>query len=267
MGTIEGTTEILPSKEVQQVTAELAALSHPDDARQLARFFRTGPGEYGAGDCFIGVRVPAQRQVARRHVHAATLPDLAALLASPFHEHRMTALLILTEQFTRCRNPLVQEQLVAFYLAQRARVNNWDLVDLSAPKILGAYLVQVPAARMVLFQLAGLSPSPYAGSLWERRIAVVATWPLFRQGQYDEILALATFLLHDAHDLIHKATGWMLRELGKVHLPALTGFLDQHATVMPRTMLRYAVERLDAAQRQDYLARKEARKKLSCPLQ
>ena len=191
------------------VKAELNALGKPEKAAQLSRFFKTGPGEYGEGDRFIGIKVPEQRRVAKRHGNIA-LAEIDHLLASPIHEHRLTGLLVLVAQFTKSREASYRREIVGFYLSHLGRVNNWDLVDLSAPKILGEHLVRHPDERAMLSAMAK------SDNLWKRRVAVLATLPMIKQGRFDELMALAEALLTDPHDLMHKAVGWMLREVGKV---------------------------------------------------
>ena len=229
------------------VVAALEELIDPEKARFLPRFFRTGPGEYGEGDRFLGVTVPLQRRVARRfaHLHRTAV---AELLASPFHEARLTGLLILVQQFAKA-DTAGREAVVGFYLDHLHAVNNWDLVDLSAPKILGAWLLgQPPEARRVLHRLAR------SGDLWQQRVAMLATLPLIKADQFAEALAIAEVLLHHEHDLIHKAVGWMLREVGKRDRGTELAFLDAHGETMPRTMLRYAIEKFAPDQRRRYLA-------------
>jgi len=238
----------LSSPHANQVKAELAGLASPEKAAHLSRFFKTGPGQYGEGDRFIGVRVPDQRRVAKRHSGLA-LKEIDRLLASPLHEHRLTGLLILVGRYAKTMEAAARREIVDFYLARLDRVNNWDLVDLSAPKILGEHLVRHPEESNILFAMV------QSANLWERRVAVLATWPMIKEGQCGELLALAESLLGDTHDLMHKAVGWMLREAGKVDLAVLEGFLAKHAGAMPRTMLRYAIERLDAERRRHYMGR------------
>ncbi len=231
-----------------KVKAELGALGSPEKAAHLSRFFKTGPGGYGEGDRFIGVRVPEQRRVAKRHGDLP-LKEIGRLMASPIHEHRLTGLLILVAQFAKSLRDSSRREIVDFYLSRLARVNNWDLVDLSAPKILGEHLARHPEERAMLNAMAE-STNP-----WERRVAVLATWPMIKQGRFDELLVLAEALLTDTHDLIHKAVGWMLREAGKVDPAVLEDFLENHAGAMPRTMLRYAIERLEPARRRYFMGR------------
>ncbi|MGN7614675.1 DNA alkylation repair protein [Magnetococcales bacterium HHB-1] len=233
----------------KEVKAALEKIGNPERADHSQRFFKTGPGEYGEGDLFIGVRVPEQRRIARRF-RELPLSEIKILLSSPIHEHRLTALLILVDHYSRCQRNQQKGIIVDFYLANQKQVNNWDLVDLSSPKILGDYLLHQPDERKMLFTMA---QSP---NLWERRIAVLATAPLLRKGEFEELLSLSEMLLDDSHDLIQKAVGWMLREAGKVDIGFLKSFLEKHAALMPRTMLRYSIERLTAEQRKDYMGRK-----------
>jgi 3-methyladenine DNA glycosylase AlkD len=216
------------------------------DARRvpvLRRFFKTGPGEYGEGDEFIGVTVPALRETCRE-CRGAGLGEIRVLLGSPVHEDRLLALLLLVDAFIRADRD-GRRSIYEFYLSKTGRINNWDLVDSSAPAIVGGWLYDRSRAR-----LRGLAKSP---SLWERRIAIVATAYFIRRGEFDDTLAIARLLLHDRHDLIHKAVGWMLREVGKKDGALARRFLDAHASDMPRTMLRYAIERFPPAERQAYM--------------
>ncbi|OLP19113.1 DNA alkylation repair protein [Leptolyngbya sp. 'hensonii'] len=226
--------------------AALQSLANPEKAQHLMRFFKTGPGEYGAGDRFLGITVPEQRRLAKQYRHLS-LEAVAQLLESPWHEFRLTALLILTDQ-VRKADAARQAEIAAFYLDHTDRINNWDLVDGTCPAILGAYLLHQD--RTVLYQLAA------SNNLWEQRIAIITTLAFIRQGQFEDTLAIATHLLCHRHDLIHKAVGWMLREVGKQDVQVLEAFLDKHSHEMPRTMLRYAIERFNPAQRQHYLKSK-----------
>ena len=209
----------------------------------LRSFFKTGPGQYGEGDEFIGVTVPALRETCRE-CRGATLAEIRVLLGSSIHEERLLALLLLVDAFTR-GNSAERQTIYEFYLAHTARINNWDLVDSSAPAIVGGWLHD--RSRAPLRVLAK------SASLWQRRIAIVATVYFIRRGEFDDTLTIARLLLADRHDLIHKAVGWMLREVGKKDGAAERRFLDTHAADMPRTMLRYAIERFPPAERQAYL--------------
>lgn len=221
------------------VRAELAGLADPAKAQVLQRFFKTGKGQYGEGDVFIGVTVPQSRQVAGKHA-GILLEDVKDLLCSKIHEERLVALLILIQKFKA--DP---EGVTRFYVDNMSQVNNWDLVDLSAPRILGAYLEERDD-RSLLYQLAA------SGKLWERRIAVIATQHFIRKGDFADALRICEMLLGDSHDLMHKAVGWMLREVGKRDLAAEEAFLQKHCKKMPRTALRYAVERFPEEKRRAY---------------
>ena len=229
----------------EQVKAELEKLSDPERAMNLQRFFKTGKGEYGEGDVFIGVRVPDQRRIAKKNRNIS-LSDVLELLRSEIHEHRLTALFILTEQFNK-GDEEARQRIVDLYLRNTANVNNWDLVDSSAHKILGVWLVDKP--RGVLYDLAR------SESLWERRISIISTFAFIQRDDLVDALALAGVLVGDEHDLIHKASGWVLREVGKKDQLVLEEFLLEHFETMPRTMLRYAIERLPEERRSFYMGR------------
>lgn len=228
--------------DARQLEQELQGLADPEQARRLSRFFKTGPGQYAEHDCFLGIRVPVLRRLARDYRHLP-LSDLSRLIASPYHEQRFISLLLLQAHFQHG----AQQAAYAFYQRHLAWINNWDLVDVSAPGIVGAYLYARP--RDALYQWAA------ADSLWTRRVAVVANFYFIRQGDFRDTLRLCYALLHDDEDLIHKACGWMLREVGKRDVAALHAFLHQHAATMPRVMLRYAIEKLPPEQRRDYLSK------------
>ena len=226
--------------EIQQ---ELESLADPGHAAILQRFFKTGPGEYGEGDRFLGLRVPVLRKVARKYRH---LPLAAAvtLLQSAFHEDRLLALLILIQRYYPGDLGL-RGEIHRLYLEHCGLVNNWDLVDASAPHLLGHYLRDRP--KEPLTRLAA------SRVLWDRRMAIIATFDFIKQGDFEETLRIARLLLGDPEDLIHKAAGWMLREVGKREIAVAESFLQAHYCQMPRTMLRYAIERLPEARRQAYL--------------
>ncbi|MCU1339483.1 MAG: putative alkylation repair enzyme [Bryobacterales bacterium] len=221
---------------------ELAAAADPERARNMAWFLKTGKGQYGHGDRFIGLTVPAMRRIAHRYIHLS-LSDVGKLLASPIHEHRSTALEILVAQYERGNQPAIFD----FYLKHTNFVNNWDLVDGSAPYIVGQHLLTRP--RRILYRLAK------SRNLWERRIAIISTLAFIRAGEIEDTFAIAKLLLADDHDLIHKAVGWMLREAGKQSAPALLSFLKENYLALPRTTLRYAIERFPTARRKRMLAR------------
>lgn len=222
---------------------DIKALANPEMAAVALRFFKTGRGEYGEGDRFLGIRVPALRRVAATH-RDLSLRDLDRLLDSRWHEERGVALMILVWQYAR-GDEAHRDAIFDLYLHRTDAINNWDLVDLSAPGIVGAHLRD--RDRSMLAKLAR------SESLWERRIAIVATYDFIRRGEFGDTLRIATMLLGDRHDLIHKATGWMLREVGKRDRHALAAFLKTDAPRMPRTMLRYAIERFPEPLRQRYL--------------
>jgi 3-methyladenine DNA glycosylase AlkD len=226
----------------------LRSLGKPADAAFLARFFKTGPGEYGEGDVFIGVRVPAIRRVAKEF-RALPLDEVERLLHSEVHEARLAALVILVLQ-TAKGDAELRRRVYDLYLANTKHINNWDLVDLSAPQLVGAYLED--RSRRPLDRLAA------SCWLWDRRISILATFHFIRRGDFDDTLRIAATLLVDRADLIHKAVGWMLREVGKRDQPALERFLRLHCPTMPRTTLRYAIERFPEKKRRTYLARKGA---------
>lgn len=219
-------------------------MADPERAASSAKYFKTGKGEYGAGDRFIGITVPVLRKIARQYI-SLSLADLRRLLASPIHEYRVAALEILVAQYDRA-DEAQRGRIVGFYLQNTARMNNWDLVDAAAPRILGVHLKNHP--RGILDRLA------VSTSLWERRIAMVATLALIRAGEIRDAHRIAGKLLDDEHDLLHKAVGWMLRETGKIDPGALLEFLRQHYARIPRTTLRYAIERFPAVQRKSLLA-------------
>ncbi len=226
------------------VRRALRRLRNPAKAKVLAGFFKTGRGDYGEGDRFLGVTVPAQRRVVR-DFRALPLPEIDSLLRSPWHEDRLTAVLLLDDRHRRAAEG-ERRRLHRFYLAHSRGVNNWDLVDLSAPVLLGSHVDR--ARPLLLDRLARSS------NVWERRMAMVATFHFIRQGDPGPALRVAERLVDDPHDLIRKAVGWMLREVGKrCTLRAELSFLDRHAGQMPRTMLRYAIERLPAERRAHYL--------------
>ncbi|MFO0936358.1 MAG: DNA alkylation repair protein [Gemmataceae bacterium] len=228
---------------IDEARARLHAHASPEVAVGSARYFKTGPGEYGEGDIFIGVRVPMLRKLARE-CQALPLNDVEGLLQSPIHEERLLALLILVRGVSRCEDPH-RKLVYDLYCRNMKYVNNWDLVDTSAPAIVGGYLSDRP--RTPLYRWA---KSP---ALWERRIAIIATQHFIRRGEFADTIAICQLLISDREDLIHKATGWMLREMGNRDESVLHQFLDKFAAVMPRTMLRYAIEKFDPDVRRLYL--------------
>ena len=240
----------MSSARVSELIAELQSVANPSIAEHSQRYFKTGPGEYGEGDTFIGIRVPVTRSVGKKYKDLS--PDeIYELAQSEIHEVRLCAVQILAEQFKRSKNVMQQGELfnLLLELVSSGRVNNWDLVDSSAPYV-GAYLLHVRDSAQLLDSWSS------SENLWQRRTAVMLTFALIRMDIFEPTLTLCEKLLTDTHDLIHKATGWMLREVGRRDLTVLRSFLDSHATVMPRTMLRYAIEQLEPQERQHYLGLK-----------
>ncbi len=236
----------MPGGKKRSVVAIRAALGGCADPRRAAvarSFFKTGTGEYGEGDVFLGLRAPDVRRLAAAH-RDIPLGDIRELLASPVHEERLVALLVLGARYSRADQG-EKKRLFDFYLRHRKRVNSWDLVDLSAPHIVGDFLAD--GDRSILHDLA------QSKTLWDRRIAIIATFNFIRRGDFSTTLEISKMLLSDEEDLIHKAVGWMLREVGKRNLSAEETFLREHCRVMPRTMLRYAIERFPEAKRKRYL--------------
>ncbi len=228
-----------------EIQKELETYIDPVKREYLPNFFKTGKGQYGEGDKFLGIVVPNTRLVAKRHKEEPFVV-MADLLGSEWHECRLCALLMLVEHFKKSGEK-ERKEIYDFYLTQTARINNWDLVDLSAPYIVGEYLKDNP--RGDLYRLAGSS------LLWEQRIAVVSTITLIRSGDFADTLRLSELLLHHKHDLMQKAIGWMLREMGKRDKDLLLQFLDTYAREMPRTMLRYSIEKLTDEERKYYMKR------------
>src|SRR3989304_4111946 len=228
---------------LKSLRAILKKQANPEQAKVYLRFFKTGKGEYGEGDEFLGIKVPVSRKIAKEFKDLA-LPEIQELLNSKVHEERLIALFILTEQYRR--KDFEQKKVIYdFYLKNLKRVNNWDLVDLSAEKIIGAYLFEKD--KQILFRLAR------SKNLWDRRIAIMSTFHFIKNGLYDMTFEIADKLLQDEHDLIHKAVGWMLREIGNRDLKSEEAFLKKQYKNMPRTMLRYAIEKFPEKKRQSYL--------------
>lgn len=245
----------------QDLTETLLSMHDEHQRQMLCRFFKTGEGEYGHGDRFIGLKCPQTRMVVREARHKVPIPEIHNLLLSPWHEVRLCGLLLLVEEMqaalpTRLSHTpemaARREKIADFYLRHAHRANNWDLVDMSCPKILGNWLLHpLPDGSMpdrsVLDRLA------MSSCLWEQRIAIVTNWMLIRHDEYADTLRIADRLLHHPHDLIHKAVGWMLREVGKRRMDILEDYLERHSHEMHRTTLRYAIEKMNAPQRQWWL--------------
>ena len=232
----------------------LQAITERADASQvegLSRFFKTGPGQYGEGDKFLGIKVPVTREVVKACWRETSLQDLEECIASAYHEVRLAALLALVEIFAHAKRfpvkpGMTQQACVDFYLAHTDRINNWDLVDLSCYPLLGVWLLDKD--RQLLYDLARDGKT-----IWEQRIGIVSTMAFIRHGQLQDTFDIADILLHHPHDLIHKAVGWLLREAGKRDKEALVKYLEPRYLTMPRTMLRYAIEKFPEAERQQYL--------------
>jgi 3-methyladenine DNA glycosylase AlkD len=228
---------------INEIHIRLQALGNKKRAQFSQRFFKTGPGEYGDGDLFLGIRVPVLRKLAREY-QCIALNEVLQLLRSPFHEQRLLALLILVRVYAQGEEA-IKKQVYERYMENTRFINSWDLVDSSAAYIVGAYLLK--RNKKPLYALVK------SGDLWERRIAIMASFHFIKRDEFDDSLKIAKLLLHDKEDLIHKAVGWMLREIGKRHLPSEEDFLRKQYRNMPRTMLRYAIERFPEAKRRRYL--------------
>ncbi len=225
-----------------------ALLSHADQKKRagdLARFFQTFPGGYGEGDTFLGIKVPDQRTVSKKFYKEMSLDEIALLLNENIHEHRLTAVFLLVLKYEKAKTEKEKQAVVDCYLENISGVNNWDIVDSSCHKILGPWLID--RDKSLLYDFAA------SGDLWLQRIAVITTMHFISKRQYDDALRLAEILLHHPHDLIHKAVGWMLREIGKRDYDVEYTFLVKHYHTMPRTMLRYAIEKFDEETRQGFL--------------
>ena len=235
--------------DLEKITQELKKMANKPQAEVLQRFFKTAEGQYGAGDVFLGIKVPVSRKIAQKYTYL-DFKDISDLLKNKFHEARLVALLILVEKYQKTSDRKLKKKIVDFYLKHTKYINNWDLVDLSVSKILGDYLLLEEGRMNVLNKLAK------SKNLWERRMAMVSTYAFIYEGRAEETLAMAKKLLHDEHDLMHKAVGWMLREVGKrINRKTLTDFLDEHVSDMPRTALRYSIEHLEPIDREHYLKR------------
>ena len=225
------------------IKKEIKKQANPKQAVILQRFFKTGKGEYGEGDIFYGIKVPVQRSIAKQF---KDLPfdDIKGLISSKVHEERLIAAFILVDQYKK-GDEKKKKTVFDFYLKNRKGINNWDLVDLSAPKIVGEYLLD--KEKDLLYQFA------HSKDLWEKRIAILSTLTFIRNHFFEDTLNISEILLNDRHDLIHKAVGWMLREVGNRDMQTEEEFLRKHYKTMPRTMLRYAIEKFPEKKRKDYL--------------
>lgn len=232
---------------INKIKKELKRKSSKKRAKNLSKFFKCDKGEYGQGDKFIGVAVPDQRKIVRKYWNKTTPSQTEKLLQSKVHEHRLTALLILVEKYQKGEKKDDKEKIIKIYLRNFKKINNWDLVDLSAPKIWGDYLMKNPKEKEKLWKFI------QSNNLWKKRIVVLATFPLIKDGEFRDTFRVAKRLLKDKEDLIQKAIGWMLREIGKQDQTELEFFLKKHYKKMPRTMLRYSIEKFSKTKRKAYL--------------
>ena len=233
------------ANELTNIKKELNKIQDPEKAKILLKFFKTGKGQYGEGDVFLGIKVPEQRKIAKKY-SGILLDDIDHLLKSNIHEFRLTSLLILVLKY-RKEDFNGKKEIVDFYFSHMENINNWDLVDSSAPYILGDFLLDKD--KSILYRLAK------SDNLWKRRIAILSTFAFIKNNQFEDALNIAEILLFDKHDLIHKAVGWMLREIGKKDEITEEEFLEKHHRKMPRTMLRYAIEKFDNDKKKFYLSR------------
>jgi 3-methyladenine DNA glycosylase AlkD len=233
------------SNNLKNIKKDLLTLNDPVKAEISSKFFKTGKGQYGEGDIFLGIKVPEQRKVSKKYT-GLTLDDISHLLKSEIHEYRLTALFILVLKYKK-EDTNGKQEIVDFYLSNTENINNWDLVDSSAHYILGDFLLDKD--RSILYKLAR------SENLWERRIAMLSTFAFIKKEQFEDALNISEILLFDEHDLIHKAVGWMLREIGKRDLKIEDEFLQKRYNEMPRTMLRYAIEKFDEEKRNFYLSK------------
>jgi 3-methyladenine DNA glycosylase AlkD len=232
-------------KVFNKIKQELQSLADSKQAEILQRFFKTGKGEYGEGDIFLGIKVPVQRKVVKKYLELS-ISDTIKLLQSKIHEHRLTAIFILISKFENKKaTEEEKKEIFNLYLENTKYINNWDLIDLSAPKIVGSYLLDKD--RSILYQLAN------SKDLWEKRISVLATFMFIRNNDFKDALKISEILLDDKHDLIHKSVGWMLREIGKRNQSVEEKFLEKYHKTMPRTMLRYSIEKFSEEKRKYYL--------------
>ena len=235
---------------LSRLKRELKGFASPEQAKALQRFFKTGKGDYGEGDIFIGIKVGPQRSVAKKYATVLSIDETEKLLRSRIHEHRLVALFILIHKYKKAAkagDDKTKRKIYKLYLANTKHINNWDLIDLSAPSIVGDYLINSRKDKKILYKLAE------SKSLWERRISILSTFYFIKDGNFDDAIKIAELLVNDKHDLIHKAVGWMLREVGKRDQVVEERFLKRHYNTMPRTMLRYAIERFDERKRKFYM--------------
>ena len=227
------------------IKQDMQKLANPEKAKIYLRFFKTGKGHYGEGDQFLGLSMPQQRILAKKYVNLS-LGEIQVLISSPIHEHRMTALIILTYKYEKADED-TKKEIYELYIKNYNCINNWDLVDVTAPRIVGEYLLDRKSKRRILYEFA------LSDHLWKKRIAIISTFTFIRNNEFQDTINISEILLEDKHDLIHKAVGWMLREMGKIDEKPLLNFLDKHYKIMPRTMLRYSLEKLSEEQRKHYM--------------
>lgn len=248
MGVTKIARNIKSMNSMEELLNEIHANKSPGRAKLSQRYFKTGKGEYGEGDKFLGLILPVMRSLSKKYYRLITISDLEQMIKNPWHEIRVMALMIADMQFAKGDDGM-KEKMFSFYISNAEYINNWDLVDISAPNIVGKYLIN-NQDRKILYEFAG------SKNLWKKRISIISTLSFIRTGQFDDTVKLAEILLHDKHDLIHKAVGWMLREMGKRDIDKLRSFLDKYGHEMPRTMLRYSIEKMIPSERKKYLEKK-----------
>lgn len=229
-----------------EILKEIMELADSEQSLHLQRFFKTGKGEYGEGDLFLGIKVPITRSIAKKYYESITLDDIQILLKNEYHEVRLLALMLMVFIFEKTKNPDMKKEIFELYLSNVEYINNWDLVDLSAPKIIGKFAYELQMADCI-YDMASVE------HLWSNRIAVVSTHYFIKRGDFSHILKLSKQFLSHKHDLMQKAVGWMLREMGKIDEKPLCLFLDEYHKIMPRTMLRYSLERLSKDKKEHYM--------------
>lgn len=252
--------------KLEPLLDEFQKKANPSKAMLLSGFFKTGKGEYGEGDVFLGLTVPEQRVLAKKYLNL-DFHEIQFLINSEIHEHRLTGLIILTYKYElaekeekkeknkekKKEKAILKKQIFYFYLSNSKKINNWDLVDVTSPRIVGMYLAEKKEKeRKILYRLAK------SKNLWEKRIAIISTFAFIRKGDFADTLAISEILMQDKHDLIHKAVGWMLREVGKKDKKTEMKFLEKHARHMPRTMLRYAIEKFSEEEKKYYMKKKSS---------
>jgi 3-methyladenine DNA glycosylase AlkD len=228
---------------MNRIKKELQKKGDKEGAKALSRFFKTGKGQYGEGDVFLGIKVPIQREIVKMFKEVS-LFEIQELIDDKIHECRLTGLLILVQKYKKAED---KKEIFDFYLKNAKKINNWDLVDLTAPNIVGDFLLNKKKEREILYSLSK------SKNLWERRIAILSTFTFLREKQFKDAIEISKILLKDEHDLIHKAVGWMLREIGKRDKGVEVDFLKKYCKIMPRTMLRYAIEKFDSREREKYM--------------